>query len=66
MGELELNQDTAPEERTVDLLRPGQVGRRTTMTMTVTTDRTAAWPPALDPGDAHDKGELTLCVGEAV
>jgi len=27
----------------------------------------AEWSPdrILDPGDAHDKGELSLCVGEA-
>jgi hypothetical protein len=30
-------------------------------------DRAAAWSSdrALDPGDTHDKGEQSLCVGEA-
>ncbi len=30
-------------------------------------DRVAEWSPArsADPGDSHDKGEPSLCVGEA-
>jgi hypothetical protein len=33
-----------------------------------TRDRVAEWSSdrVLDPGDTHDKGELSLCVGEAV
>jgi hypothetical protein len=58
----EYEQQTAwPQGReTVDTSRFDRVAQ-------ATLDRVTEWSPdrTVDPGDSHDKGEASLCVGEA-
>jgi hypothetical protein len=56
----ELSTDTRHPETSVGRAQPEWAAR-------ATSDRATEWSSdrALDPGDTHDKGELSLCVGEA-
>ena len=56
-------------QRTAEADRPdgSAARRRTEWARRAASDRAAEWSSdrVLDPGDSHDKGEQSLCVGEA-
>jgi hypothetical protein len=61
MCDHELRSEAGHRDGLIDRIQPEWAHRATTA-------RVAEWSSdrVLDPGDTHDKGEPSLCVGEAV